>query len=224
MRAAIVRPQHCRIQLIMWILGIINLVASVQTTFVNPSEYIMISKLKTTFSVCIVAQQVVALTGRVHYDDGVISKSEMVREKFRIVSYQKLRGKLKRKVYNNSSETRANKYVKSDNLGLRKRRAQDDYLSDLIDTPMDKWTSTQWGIFGVFLFFILAVMCCCCCVCVLPTIFAMCCGHSGGYYNGNGYYGGGSPYYGGGGGSSCLKDLLLCFCCYEMCCVYGDEW
>jgi len=84
-----------------------------------------------------------------------------------------------------------------------------EMLSNLFSTAPEAWTTGQWILAAVLLF--LALWCCGCC--------------SGGrryyrrgYHNQRGYSSGGyrSSH---GGCCGCLQDLLMCFCCYELCCA-----
>ena len=109
-----------------------------------------------------------------------------------------------------------------------RRRLPDDYgdlfsnvqesFDELFSTAPREWTAYQWFLFLLILF--LALWCCGCL-------------NGGRRYYRSGYYGGGN--YGGGGGyypyryrnpsccssccGGCLQDILLCFCCYELCCA-----
>lgn len=77
-----------------------------------------------------------------------------------------------------------------------------DFLSKLADTAPDQWSGEQWAVFMALLVLGVVGLCCCTCMCLLP----MCCG--------------GQPAGGGGG---CLQDLLMCFCCWELCCRGGED-
>lgn len=76
-------------------------------------------------------------------------------------------------------------------------------LKRLFATAPEAWTTGQW-IFAA-LILLVALWCCGCLAC------------------GRRYHRGGYNYYrrsssGGGGLCACLQNLLMCFCCYELCC------
>mmetsp|Transcript_35422 Transcript_35422/g.65084 ORF Transcript_35422/g.65084 Transcript_35422/m.65084 type:complete len:214 (-) Transcript_35422:155-796(-) len=78
-----------------------------------------------------------------------------------------------------------------------------EFLSKLADTPPDEWSGEQWVVVLAMVLLGVVGLCCCTCLCLLP----MCCGRR--------------PEGGGGGG--CLQDLLVCFCCWELCCRGGED-
>lgn len=97
-------------------------------------------------------------------------------------------------------------------------------LNGLATTPPNGWRAEQWGLFAFLV--LVALYCCGCCACNRRRQRQ---GYGQGYpgqYGPGGYgqggYGGG---YGGGGGKSgggimsCLRNVLMCFCCYELCCA-----
>jgi hypothetical protein len=83
-------------------------------------------------------------------------------------------------------------------------------LNRLFETPISEWEIGQW-ILAAFL--LTLILWCCGCIC-------------GGnqrrrrsyYRSSGGGYGGGRSSGGGGGACSCVQDVLLCVCCYELCC------
>jgi hypothetical protein len=106
--------------------------------------------------------------------------------------------------------------------GHRELRATDyldfnvgDSMDRLFSTPMDEWTIGQW-LFGVFLLSL--ILWCCGC---------LACSRGGGrrYYRRSYYnnYRNDGNDGGGGGCCACLRNILLCFCCYEICCDDGEH-
>merc|ERR1712232_954849 len=77
-------------------------------------------------------------------------------------------------------------------------------FADMFDTPPDEWTSDEWILLLALLIVCIAGCCCFCCMCAMP----LCCGG----------YGGSSGGYGGSSGCSCLRDIICCYCLYQMCC------
>jgi hypothetical protein len=95
---------------------------------------------------------------------------------------------------------------------LRGGRRLDDtdlssFIASLLDTPIDEWNGEQWLVFFALFVVGFIVFCCLFCSCLLPMC---CCGsrRNGGY---------------GGSSGSCFRDMLLCFCCYELFCRGGDD-
>lgn len=88
-------------------------------------------------------------------------------------------------------------------------------LDHLFSTPMNEWTIGQW-LFAVVLL-CLILWCCGCLACQ---------GGGGRRYYRHSYYNNYRNNRGGGGGGGCcdcLRNLLLCFCCYELCCDDGQN-
>ena len=67
-------------------------------------------------------------------------------------------------------------------------------VQEVFSTPMNEWDARQWITALILLFLILW---CGGCVC----------------QNRRRYYG-----FGGGGGGGCLQNVIMCACCYELCC------
>jgi len=90
-------------------------------------------------------------------------------------------------------------------------------LGSLFSTPMDAWDSGQWIVAFILLF---GALWCCGCLAGNRRRYR---GYGGGYPNAYGPgYGAGGGYYprsGGSGGGTCLRNVLLCVCCYEFCCA-----
>lgn len=82
------------------------------------------------------------------------------------------------------------------------RMLQGDAFSSFANTPIEQWDSEQWTLFFAILSVIAAASLCCCCICIFSCI----CGSSG------------------TGTRRCgiCEDILLLFCCYELCCNNGD--
>ena len=105
-------------------------------------------------------------------------------------------------------------------------------FDSLVSTPIENWEASQW-LFAAIMF-LLIVWCCGCLGCArrrqARRYGAPGYGYGGapGPYGAGGYglggYGHGQqqPMTGKGAGSGfcgCLRGLLLCFCCYELCCA-----
>mmetsp|Transcript_16738 Transcript_16738/g.25569 ORF Transcript_16738/g.25569 Transcript_16738/m.25569 type:complete len:249 (-) Transcript_16738:98-844(-) len=99
--------------------------------------------------------------------------------------------------------------------GRRKRNLQEYEFSD-----------EEMGIAMLVIVLIVACFCCCICSCLMSCLSQCCCGgnqqyHQGGYYNQG--YGGPPGYYQQPsrccGCFDCFRDILACFCCYELLCT-----
>ncbi|KAI2494269.1 hypothetical protein MHU86_20246 [Fragilaria crotonensis] len=106
------------------------------------------------------------------------------------------------------------------------------WFDALVSTPIEDWEASQWMFAAVLL---LLVVWCCGCIGCARRRQARPYGYPG--YGGYGGYGGAAGPYGGGGygpggygqqqpmsgrssgACGCLRNLLLCFCCYELCCA-----
>jgi len=77
-----------------------------------------------------------------------------------------------------------------------------EFVSTLADTPMDEWSGIQFVVFFALLLLLGSLALCCCCSCLCRGM------------------GGGRCCRGGG---SCCQDILMCFCCYEICCRDGQD-
>lgn len=99
---------------------------------------------------------------------------------------------------------------RSDGMRIQGRRLQNgdptdfvNLLSSMADTPPDEWSGEEWAVGLALLVLGVVGLFCCACMCLIP----MCCGGR----------------RGGGGGGGCLQDLLMCFCCWELCCRGGED-
>lgn len=103
----------------------------------------------------------------------------------------------------------------------------EESFNRLFSTPIRQWEAGQWLLAALMVFTILY-----CCGCIAGNRRYRRQGYGSGYGGsgygngyGNGYGGGygngyGSGKSGGSGFCSCLRNILLCFCCYELFC--GD--
>jgi hypothetical protein len=89
-------------------------------------------------------------------------------------------------------------------------------FDQLFSTPIGQWEARQWMLAALVAFTVLY-----CCGCIAGNRRYRRQGYYPGYgsgYGGGGYGGGRSS--GGTGFCGCLRNILLCFCCYELFC--GD--
>lgn len=94
--------------------------------------------------------------------------------------------------------------------------AIEERVRQVFQTPVAAWDSPEWFTAAVMLF---VGLWCCGCICQQRRR-----PYYGRGYGGNGYYpnqqpglmtGGGG---GGAGGGNCLRNVVMCACCYELCC------
>lgn len=95
----------------------------------------------------------------------------------------------------------------------------EESIRQVFSTPVDAWDSRQWITAAILLF--LGMWCC---GCMSQNRRSRRGYGGGGYYpnqqqpglmTGSGY---GAANSSGGGASSCLRNAVMCACCYELCC------